>query len=63
MMSKPFSAISAPPEVIEQIKNVFGVTYQIGDKTLTSSTSILILLISGIIFFGLAVLRISRKQN
>lgn len=63
MMSKPFSAISASPEVIEQIKNVFGVTYQIGDKTLTSSTSILILLISGIIFFGLAVLRISRKQN
>lgn len=63
MMAQPFAMSSAPTEVVEQINDIFGVTYKIGDQVLPPAISIIILIISGLIFFLLALLKITSKSK
>lgn len=62
MMNKPFSMINLPPEALEEIKLVFGVIYKLGDQIIPSTLSMLILFVTGIIFFALAVFNLNRKK-
>lgn len=63
MMEKPFSLFNLPSVVLHEIKLIFGVNFQIGGEIVSSFVSMLILAVSGLIFFVLAILRLSRKQD
>ena len=53
----------APADVVSGFKQMLGVTFQIGDQTITPIISILILILAGILFLGLAMLNLSRKKR
>ncbi len=61
MMQKPFKLLNLPIEVSEVIKLVFGVNFLFGGKIISPGTSIIILVGSGILFFVLAVYKLSRN--
>ena len=65
MMADPMAAAftGVPEEYIAQFKEMLGVTFKFGSTEVSVLTSILILVISGLVFFGLAVLNISRKKK
>lgn len=53
----------APSEIIEEFHLSLGVSFKIGGTVISPTISILYLLIVTIVFFLLAVLRLSRKDN
>ena len=55
--------VNAPQEVITAFQEKMGVVYTLGEHTITSFESILILIATGIIFFGLSVLVLKRKAK
>lgn len=65
MMAKPMAVAfeNAPSSVIETFNNLLGITYQFGDTTISATTSILILIATTVVFYGLAILNISRKKK
>lgn len=60
-MSKTFE--NAPEQTLSQFKQVMGVTLKFGDTAATPFMSIMILIGTAVVFYGLAVLNISRKQK
>ncbi|MFU0800265.1 MAG: ABC transporter permease [Xylanivirga thermophila] len=63
MMEQPLSLVNAPPEAIEEIKLIFGVVYKSGNSIIPFNISVLILIITGIAFFSLSVVKISLKNH
>lgn len=57
------SFANAPVEVINNFKQQMGVVFQLNGTEISSLTSILILLVTGILFYGLSVINISRKSK
>ncbi|MDD2431050.1 MAG: ABC transporter permease [Firmicutes bacterium] len=62
MMDKPFSLANLPEPVLEEMKIVFGVSFSIKGSIVSTLTSVLVILFSGIVFFGLALIRLDRKD-
>lgn len=64
MMEAPMSEsfAGAPAPVVEEFKQMMGVTFKFGDTTVTPTTSILILLGSAAVFYALAIVNLSRKR-
>ena len=60
-MRQSFSGASAG--VTDSFEHALGVTFQYGDKTATPLTSVIILLITAAVFYGLSVLSLSRKAK
>ncbi|WP_232695461.1 ABC transporter permease [Brevibacillus daliensis] len=56
------SFANAPAEVVETFMLDMGVVYQFGDYTIGVGTSVSILIVTTILFYGLSVLNISRKS-
>lgn len=65
MMAQPLKETfnQAPTEVISQFKADFGVHFVFGNYTTTPLFSTLVLLITGGIFYGLAILKLSQKTK
>jgi len=55
--------VGAPASTINEFKEMLGVSFKIGDTTVTPILSITILVIAGILFLGLALLNLSRKKR
>jgi len=53
----------APSNFIEDFHLSMGVTFQLGETTITPVMSIVFLLITTLLFFGLAVFRLSKKER
>ena len=53
----------APASAVNDFKEMLGVSFKIGDTTVTPIISITILVIAGIVFLGLALLNLSRKKR
>lgn len=62
MMQRPFNLLNLPTEISEEIKLIFGVNFLFGEKIISPGTSVLILVGSGILFFALAVYKLSRSK-
>ncbi|MEA4920221.1 MAG: ABC transporter permease [Clostridiaceae bacterium] len=60
-ISKTFSG--APAGELQSFKELMGIVYKFGDTEVTPIVSIGILILTGALFFGLSVLKISRKQK
>ena len=52
-----------PEEYLARFKETMGVTYNFGDYVVEPVTCILILVVTSLIFYGLALLNISRKSK
>ena len=53
----------APADAVASFQELMGVTFKIGGATVTPMTSIVILIVAGIIFLGLSMLSLSRKKR
>ena len=53
----------APPGALEEFKEYMGVTICFGDFEITALVSIIILIVTAVIFFGLSVLLMSKKRT
>jgi len=53
----------APASVVNDFKEMLGVSFKIGDSTVTPLFSITILVVAGFVFLGLAMLNLSRKKR
>ena len=53
----------APADVVASFKELMGVTFKIGNTTVTPMISITILIVAGILFLGLSMLSLSRKKR
>lgn len=60
-ISQSFEGV--PPEVLEEFNGLMGVTFNFGETTLTGLASIVILVITSIIFFGLSILKLLIKKK
>lgn len=65
IMEQPLaqSFAGVPAEYLTQFKELMGISFQIGDTTVTPIMSIAILIASGILFLGLSILNLSRKKR
>lgn len=65
MLERPMevSFAGAPAEALEQFEQNMGVVYQFGDYTVQSWLSIVILIGTTLLFFGLSMLNLSRKSK
>ena len=64
LMEKEFIKLaSAPDSIVMEVKETLGVVFPWGDGVITSTQSILYLLISGLVFYLLAVWRLSREDS
>jgi multidrug/hemolysin transport system permease protein len=65
MMEAPLAATfdGAPAETVEGFQQMMGMTFKFGDATVSVMTSILILIGSAVLFYGLALWNISRKKK
>ncbi len=61
--AEEISFAGAPASVIEEFHISLGASFQVGDKLLSSSTSILYILIVTVVFFILSLRQISRKEK
>ena len=61
MMDKAFEQI--PVEAADEIKQMLGVVFKFNEYTMTPSVHLLILIVTGTLFFGLALLSMSRKKK
>ena len=57
------SFAGAPAQVVDQFKELMGVSFKIGDTVVTPLLSIGILIAAGILFLGLSILNLSRKRK
>ena len=53
----------APASAVSDFKEMLGVTFQVGGKTVEPVTSIVILIVAGFFFLGLSMLSLSRKKR
>jgi len=65
MMQAPMEASfkGAPPQAVSDFENLMGITLKFGDTTVTPLTSIIILLATAAIFYGLSLVSLPRKQK
>ena len=65
MMETPMAATfnGAPAENVDHFRQMMGETFKFGDTTVSVTTSILILVGSAVLFYGLALWNISRKKR
>jgi multidrug/hemolysin transport system permease protein len=54
---------NAPAEAVLSFNEMMGVTYTFGNYTTDAATSIIVLLATALVFYGLAILNISRKNK
>lgn len=52
-----------PPQAVEEFEIMFGNVYKFGDFTVTPFMSVLVLIATALLFYGLAILNISRKKK
>ena len=52
-----------PAGVAEEFKQSMGVVFKFGDKTVSPLVSVIILIITAVVFFGLSVLNMSRRKK
>jgi multidrug/hemolysin transport system permease protein len=57
------SFAGAPASVVENFKELMGVTFKVGDSTVSALTSIGILVVAGVFFLGLSIINLSRKRK
>ncbi len=60
-MAKTFAG--APAETVNQFEQMMGVTFQFGGTTLAPIWSVVILIVTAVVFFALALLVLSRKKR
>jgi multidrug/hemolysin transport system permease protein len=65
MMEYPISYTfaGAPAETVEGFKEMMGVTLKFGETAVSPVISIMILIVTALIFFGLAIFNLSRKKK
>ncbi|MCL6086978.1 MAG: ABC transporter permease [Actinobacteria bacterium] len=65
MMKAPMSIAfkNAPAQVVNNFKQTMGIVYYFGSKELSSLVNILVLIATGVVFYALAVIRISVKKK
>lgn len=65
MMEAPIGASfnGAPAQAVSDFENMMGITLKFGDTAVTPLTSIVILLATAVVFYGLALINLSRKQK
>ena len=65
MMESPMtkSFAGAPESVINEFKETMGVVFKFGSTTITPLTSIIILLATAVVFYGLSIISLSRKEK
>lgn len=63
MMEAPLSTSGIPQEYLTEFNEMMGVTFRFGDYTVTPLVSVLILLVTAALFFGLSVFNVSRKKG
>ncbi len=52
----------APPQALDEFNSMMGITYKFGDFTVTPLMSIAFLVLTGLLFYGLAMMRMSKKR-
>ncbi len=57
------SFAGAPASMVESFKELMGVTFKVGDSTVSVAMSLGILVVSGIFFLGLSIINLSRKRK
>lgn len=64
VMDAPIDAsfTGVPQEALDGFNSMMGVSYQFGDFTVTPLMSIAFLVVTGILFYGLAMMNMARKQ-
>ncbi|WP_410771383.1 ABC transporter permease [Fontibacillus sp. BL9] len=64
MMEAPIASSfeGMPSENAAEFKDMMGVTFNFGDYTTTATTSILVLIVTAVVFYGLSVYRASLKK-
>ena len=60
-MAESFSG--APVSAINEFKETMGVIFKFGDTTISPLTSIIILLATAVVFYGLSIISLSRKEK
>lgn len=65
MMEAPMaeSFAGAPVSAINEFKETMGVIFKFGDTTISPLTSIIILLATAVVFYGLSIISLSRKEK
>jgi multidrug/hemolysin transport system permease protein len=65
MMERPLQIAfeNAPAEVINNFKETMGITFEFGNSTVSVASSILILVATALIFYGLAIINVSKKMK
>lgn len=65
MMAAPMSATfdGASEQTVAEFEQYMGVTFKFGDTVATAPTSIIILVVTAVVFYLLSLLNISRKNN
>jgi multidrug/hemolysin transport system permease protein len=61
VLQKSFS--QAPASALQQFNEMFGITFSFGNHTVSVLESILVLVATALMFYGLALFNISRKQE
>ncbi len=64
MMETPIASSfeGMPSENVAEFKDMLGVTFKFGDYTTTATASILVLMVTAVVFYGLSVYRASLKK-
>lgn len=65
IMQAPFAATfaGAPPEYLAGFKETMGVVFRFGEQTVTPLTSVLVLVATALVFYGLSIFMLSRKSK
>jgi multidrug/hemolysin transport system permease protein len=65
MMDAPIKEAfaGAPANVLQEFNSTLGVTFTFGDQTASWVTSVIVLIATAAVFFGLALFNISRKKR
>ncbi len=64
VMSAPIDAsfAGAPQQALDRFNSMMGVSYQFGDFTVTPLMSIAFLIVTGLLFYGLAMMNMAKKR-
>jgi len=57
------SFANIPVEYLDEFKETMGITFSFGEYIVTPMTSILVMVLTIVIFYGLAILSLSRKSK
>lgn len=66
VMMEQSTAISfdgAPASVLKDFNTELGVTFQFGDATTTLTTCIIVMIVTGVVFYSLSLLNVARKSK